>query len=98
MGIPKKKKPPKNKKVESMTLVDFSEMKIPAICVYNHPADFPDKIIARVIEAATNGVTNVYAEYETLENCRKDIAAAGFDVVMPRSPQDSLCIVETYFR
>lgn len=98
MGIPKKKKPPKNKKVESMTLVNFSEMKIPAICVYNHPEDFPDKIIARVLEAATNGMTNVYAEYDSLEDCRKDIAAAGFNIVMPRSPEDPLCIVETYFR
>ena len=98
MGIPKKKKPPKNKKVDSMTLVDFSDMKIPGICVHNHPTDFPDKIIARVIEAATNGVTNVYAEYETMEDCRKDIAAAGFVIVMPRCPEDDLHIVETYFR
>lgn len=98
MGIPKKKKPPKNKKAESMTLVDFSEMKIPAICVYNRPADFPDKIIARVIECDTIGMTNVYAEYDTLEDCQKDIAAAGFNIVVPRSPQDTLCIVETYFR
>lgn len=88
----------KNKKVTSMTLVDFSDMKLPMICVYNRPTDFPDKIIARVWEGSINKPTYVYAEYETLEECRLDARAAGFCVLIPRDPKDDICIVESYFR
>ena len=98
MGIQKMKKPPKNKKVDSLTQVDYSEMRLPLVCVYNKPLDFQDKIIARVWEACLNAATNVYAEYDSLEECRTDIKAAGFNVLFPRSPADDIHIVESYFR
>lgn len=44
----KKVKVPINKKVDSLNLVDLSDMKFPIVVVYNRPLDFPDKIIARV--------------------------------------------------
>lgn len=98
MSVPKKRRPPKNKKVDSLTQVDFSDMQLPLVCVYNRPIDFPDKIIARVWESSINTPTNIYAEYDNLEECRKDIKAAGFNVLFPRSPADDLHIVESYFR
>lgn len=98
MSIPKKKNPPINKKVPSLAIVDYSEMKIPMAVVYDSPLDFPGKVIARVWEGATNQPTNVYCEYETIAECRKDIQAAGFGVYFPRSAEDDKSIVGTYIR
>ena len=82
--------------VESMTLVDFSGLHIPAICVYDHPLDFPQKIVARPLELATGQMANFHTEYKTLEECRNDLAAAGFTVIIPRDQKDDRYIVETH--
>ena len=68
----KKVKVPINKKVDSLNLVDLSDMKFPIVVVYNRPLDFPDKIIARVWEGSINKPTNVYCEYDNIDDCRKD--------------------------
>ena len=36
------------KLVESMKLVNFSNIKLPLIVVYDHPSDYPDAYVARV--------------------------------------------------
>lgn len=94
----KKTKTPINKKVESLNLVDYSQMKAPLVVVYDSPLDFPDKIIARVWEGATNSPTNVYCEYETLDQCEKDIQTAEFTLKFPRCPVDDIHIVEVCMR
>lgn len=89
---------PRNRRIDSFTQADFSNMKMPCIAVYMHPADFPDKIIARVWESSINAPTNMYAEFETVEDAERDIEAAGFSTRIPRFPGDDITIVETYYR
>ena len=60
----KKRTPPINKPVPTLNLVDYSEMKMPVVVVYDSPLDFPGKVIARVWEASVNRPTNVYCQYE----------------------------------
>lgn len=94
----KKVNVPMNKKADSLNLVDYSDMKIPMAVVYNKPLDFPDKVIVRVFEGATNQPTNVYCEYDTIEECRRDAYAAGFVTRFDRSQSDDIHIVESYMR
>jgi hypothetical protein len=98
MSIPKKNTPPINKRVPSLAAVDYSDMKMPMIVVYNSPADFPGKVIARVWEGSINRPTNVYCEYKTIAKCREDAEAAGFTICIPRSPMDDKSIVGTYMK
>jgi len=92
----KKVKVPINKKVDSLNLVDLSDMKFPIVVVYNRPFDFPAKIIARVWEGSINKPTNVYCEYDNIDDCRKDAYSAGFNTKIDRNPADDIHIVESY--
>lgn len=98
MSVPKKNTPPIIKRVPSLAAVDYSDMKIPMAVVYNSPADFPGKVIARVFEGATNQPTNVYCEYETVAKGMRDAENAGFTAYFPRSILDPKNIVGTYIR
>lgn len=98
MSVPKKKNPPINKKVPSLAMVDYSEMKVPIVVIYDNPLDFPGKVIARVWEGAINRPINVYCEYDTIAKCRKNVQEAGFTVFIPRSSMDNKSIVGTYMR
>lgn len=98
MSTPKKNTPSINKRVPSLAAVDYSDMKIPMAVVYNSPADFPGKVIARVWEGAINRPTNVYCEYKSIAKCREDAETAGFTVCIPRSPTDDKSIVGTYMK
>ena len=89
---------PRNQIVESMKNVDFSDLKMPMVCVYNKPFDFPDKIIARAFDAVESAATNICAVYDTLKDCREDITAAGFSICIPRDSNDDMCIVESYMK
>lgn len=70
--------PIKDKLVESMTILDFSDMKLPMVVVYDHPADYPDAYVARVWEMKGNLPTNTFIKMDTLEGIREDIQSAGF--------------------
>lgn len=94
----KKLTPPLNKPVPTLNLVDYSEMKMPVVVVYDSPLDFPGKVIARVWEASVNRPTNVYCQYETIAQCEKDAMSAGFIMKFPRSLSDDTHIVATYMR
>ena len=83
----KKHTPPINKPVPTLNLVDYSEMKMPVVVVYDSPLDFPGKVIARV-----------YCQYETIAQCEKDAMSAGFIMKFPRSLSDDTHIVATYMR
>lgn len=97
MSILRRKKPI-NKKVSSLAIVDYSEMKVPMVVIYDSPLDFPGKVIARVFEGATNQPTNVYCEYETVAKGMRDAEDAGFTAYFPRSVLDPKNIVGTYIR
>lgn len=94
----KGKKAQLNKPVPTLNLVDYSEMNVPLIVVYNSPADFPGKIIARVWEGMNNRPTNVYCEYKNVAECERDIMSAGFVMNFPRNAEDDECIIGTYMR
>ena len=98
MSAPKKNTPPINKRVPSLTAVDYSDMKLPMVVVYNSPTDFMGKVIARVFEGAINRPTNVYCEYKTIAKCREDAEAAGFTIFILRDTMDDKNIVGTYMR
>lgn len=49
---------PINKMVESMSQVDFSDLKCPMITIYEKPLDFPNAFIARVWDGNGPKVTN----------------------------------------
>lgn len=52
-----------NKRVNSLTEVDFSEPKVPLITVYYDTVDFPEQIVARVFEM--NHPTNIYVNSQS---------------------------------
>lgn len=84
------------KLVESMKLVDFSNIKLPLIVVYDHPSDYPDAYVARVWEAERNLPTNALIKKDTLQEIREDIRSAGFMICISRAPEDHPTIVESW--
>lgn len=87
-----------NKVVPSLTMVDLSDMAAPMVVIYENPADFPSKCIARVWEAASNSPTNTIIVRDTVQECRDDVMAAGFLVCVKRNESDAKCIVESWMR
>lgn len=85
-----------NRVVRSMKEVDFSELKMPMIVVFEKPVDFPDKYIARVFECEQP--TNTLIIRDSLQECREDITAAGFLACLERTDEDALAIVETWMK
>jgi len=47
------------------------QARIPLICVYDHPTDYPDKFIARLWDCSTP--TNIIATADTLDELRAKI-------------------------
>jgi endonuclease V-like protein UPF0215 family len=66
--------------------------KIPLICVYKNPADYPGKYIARLWDV--DRPTNIIAIAESLEEIRE--AKPAEMVIMQRHPNDDPVIVETW--
>ena len=64
---------PINKMVESMSQVDFSDLKCPMITIYEKPLDFPNAFIARVWDGNGPKVTNTIIMRFSLQECREDI-------------------------
>lgn len=87
-----------NKIVESMEQVDFSELKLPLITVYEKPTDFPDAFVARVWDGVGAKATNIIITRPSLQEIQEDIKAAGFTVKFPRAEDDEIHIVETWMR
>lgn len=84
------------KLVESMKLVDFSDMKLPMVVVYDHPADYPDAYVARIWEMKGNLPTNTLIKKETLHEIREDIRSVGFMHYIQRAEEDDPVIVEAW--
>jgi len=68
------------------------QARIPLICVYEHPTDYPDKFIARLWDC--NVPTHIMATADTLEELRDKIPSSM--VRMDRHPKDDPCIVEVW--
>ena len=93
-----KQNTPLYKRVPTLNLVDYSDIKVPLVVIYDSPKDFPGKVVARVWDGEKNRPTNVYCEYENLKRCEDDVMSAGFIFKFPRTPEDDACIVTTYMR
>ena len=70
----------------------MKQARIPLICVYDHPTDYPDKFIARLWDC--NVPTHIMASADTLEELREKIPSSM--VRMDRLPKDDPCIVEVW--
>lgn len=82
--------------LDTLEHVDFSEMKLPGIVVYENPSDYGGKVVGRVFEMAMPYPTNVVIVRESLEEARDDIRAAGFRTVVGRDKADEEQVVETW--
>ena len=89
---------PINKRVESMSQVDFSDLKCHLITIYEKPLDFPNAFVARGWDGVWPRATNTIIMRFSLEECREDIQAAGFLVQFPRAEGDEPHVVETWMR
>lgn len=68
------------------------ERRIPIICIYNCPADYPRQYVARLWDAQTP--TNIITTADSLEEIRQTIPANM--TCIQRSEKDDACIVETW--
>ena len=68
------------------------QARIPLICIYDHPTDYPDKFIARLWDCSAP--TNIIATADTLEELRAKIPDCM--VKLDRHPQDDPRIVEVW--
>lgn len=66
---------------------------VPIITVYDHPADYPDKFVARVFDL--NRPTNMAAIADTYEELLEAIPTRSM-ARMERNPKDDPVIVETW--
>lgn len=78
--------------------LDLSDIKIPMAVVYNSPKDFPDMYLCRIWEGAGCHPTTAATQRFSLEELREDIQAAGFSILIPRSPEDDPVILETWIK
>lgn len=86
--------------VPSISNVDFSDMTMPMITIYDHPSDYPDVYVGRIWEIGrpgTNGPTNIVITRPSLQELRDDIMQNGFTVGFADA-QDDACIVESWIR
>jgi hypothetical protein len=70
----------------------MKQTRIPLICIYDHPKDYPDKFIARLWDCDIP--TNIMATADTLEELRAKIPSTM--VRMNRDAQDDPCVVEVW--
>jgi hypothetical protein len=86
---------------ESLSDVDLSDMTMPICTIYEHPMDFPDKYVIRLMDACCGGqvkITNVVIVRDSLEECRDEVNESGFSILFPRNADDDECIVESWMR
>lgn len=79
------------KRIESIKDVDFSGLHMPAIAVYDSPADFKGKFVARIFDL--NKPTDIIMVKGTLEEIHEDIHKNTNMVYMIREPNDPISLV-----
>jgi len=80
--------------VESLADIDLSDMKLPMFTLYDHPKDFPTKIVARLWEGTVSRPTNAALLFDTLEQAREMFE--GRYAWLERGPADDPCIIGVY--
>ncbi|MBO9129882.1 hypothetical protein [Bacillus sp. 165] len=81
-----------NHTLDSFVGFYFGDIKIPIIAVYENPADFPGKYVARLFDLQQ--ITNYIIVKDTLAEIRECIPSA-FNK-MPRSQEDDPTILEIW--
>lgn len=82
----------KSIEVTSWEQVDFSDMKMPIITIYQYPLDYPQKYVARLFDLTSP--TNVFMlgdNYEELVSHKPFMMT-----ILNRSPNDDAKIVEVW--
>lgn len=64
----------KDIEVVTFSNVDLSDIRVPMIAVYEHPADYPGYCIGRIFNM--DRPTNIIIKKDSVEEIRKDIHAA----------------------
>lgn len=88
----------KEKIMESMRQVDFSNLRFPLIVVYKNPRDYPGSYVARIWDGARNLPTDTLIMRKTLQEIREDIKSAGFIIRIIRHQGEDPVIVETWLK
>ena len=78
--------------------VNYDNMFVPSITIYDSPADYRGAYVARLFESAVPAPLNTFATSDSIEDLRDMIRVAGFNFCVPRDPHDHPVIVETWFR
>ena len=85
----------KTVEVKSFSQVDTSGLEQPIICVYSHPADYPDKCVARIFDGTEP--TNTVITRENVEEIREDITKSFPDKIpFARCKKDIKSVVESW--
>lgn len=88
----------KEKIMENMRQVDFSNLRFPLIVVYKNPRDYPGVYVARIWDGARNLPTDTLIMRKTLQEIREDIKSAGFITWSIRQQWDDPVIAEIWLR
>lgn len=78
--------------------VNYDNMTLPAITIYNSPADYKGMYVARLFESAVPAPLGTFATSDNIKDLRDMIHAAGFYFRVPRDIHDHPVVVETWFR
>lgn len=76
--------------------LDYKKQQLPMIVVYKHPADYPNKYVARlwIIGSGAPRATLYMAVADTLEDIR--LAIPAWMNRLPRDDRDDPVIIETW--
>lgn len=83
-----------DKQVNSIRDVDFRGMRLPVIAIYEKPAEYPDKIVARVFDV--DKPTDTVMVKDTFREVQQDIARNTNKHFLLRDAKDDPCIVGTW--
>lgn len=83
-----------DKRAESIKEFDLSDLKFPIIVVYKHPADYPDKYVARIYDITQP--TDAVIIKDNLRDLQKDISQNMAKSFIPRDEKDDPCIVGSW--
>ncbi len=86
--------PLKLKEAKSISEVDYSGLRIPAVVIYDRPDDFPGYIIGRLFDLYNSIPTDTFIRYETMIDVNEDLkeyVVAEF----PRNAKDTNALICT---
>lgn len=78
--------------------VNYDNMILPSITIYDSPADHRGVYVARLFESAVPAPLSTFATSDNIKDLRDMVQAAGFKLCVLRDNYDLPVIVETWFR